>query len=150
MTSFTYAVKTDKGIGRGDAYFTVIASGTKKDMLKQAEVFDAHPETVESKITRESDGEIIHHYFRETASDEPEDEIAQAAQVIKDAGGVVVMPENRERFDAQLKQLHNAEGACDKALAMVNKLTDAIEDMKYDCDAEVYEELLKIADILGR
>lgn len=81
---------------------------------------------------------------------EADDEIAQAARTVKDAGGMVVLPENRERFDAQLKQLHNAEGACDKALAKVNKLTDAIEDMRYDCDAEVYDKLLEIADILGR
>lgn len=78
------------------------------------------------------------------------DEIEQAAQTVKDAGGVVVLPENRERFDAQLKQLHDAEGACDAALAKVNKLTAAIDDMKYDCDGEVYETLLVIADILGR
>ncbi len=47
-------------------------------------------------------------------------------------------------------ELHNAEGARDEALVKVNKLTSAIEDMKYDCDGEVYETLLAIADILGR
>ena len=71
-------------------------------------------------------------------------------EIIAENGGMVVMPENRERFDAQLKELHNAEGACDKALYMVNKLTDAIGDMKLDCDGEVYDVLLEIADVLGR
>ena len=74
----------------------------------------------------------------------------QAAEAVKEAGGMVVLPENRERFDAQLKELHNAEGACNKALAKLNKLTAAIEDMKLDCDAEAYDALLEIADILGR
>ena len=44
------------------------------------------------------------------------------------------------RYERQVKE----------ALAMVNKLTDAIEGTKWDCDAEVYDGLLKLADILGR
>lgn len=41
-------------------------------------------------------------------------------------------------------------GACNKALMMVGKLIDGIENMKWDCDAEVYERLLRIADVLAR
>ena len=40
------------------------------------------------------------------------------------------------------------ENQIDKARRMVNKLTEAIDGMKYDCDGEVYEALLKIADVL--
>ena len=61
---FAYAVKTEKSIERGEGYYTVIAHGTKKRMLEYAEKLDAHPETVASKITRESDGAIVHSYER--------------------------------------------------------------------------------------
>lgn len=42
-----------------------------------------------------------------------------------------------------------ADDKIDEAAWEVKKLTKAIEGMKLDCDAEVYEALLKIADILG-
>lgn len=51
------------------------------------------------------------------------------------------------------KMAHEAvhyENKINKALRMTNKLVDAIENMKYDCDAEVYEKLLKIADVLAQ
>ena len=57
---FEYAVKTEIS----NEYFTVLAHGTKKDMLKFAEQFDAHPETLESKITHKKDNAIVHHYTR--------------------------------------------------------------------------------------
>lgn len=54
----------------------------------------------------------------------------------------------------RLNQIMNGvverDGKIDEALRKVNKLTAAIEDMKLDCDAEVYDTLLAIADILGR
>lgn len=37
-----------------------------------------------------------------------------------------------------------------KALRMVNKLVEAIDNMKYDCDGEIYEYLLKINDVLAQ
>lgn len=61
---FAYAVKTEKSIERGEEYYTVIAHGTKKQMLEIAERLDAHPETVASKITRDKDGAIVHSYQR--------------------------------------------------------------------------------------
>lgn len=36
-----------------------------------------------------------------------------------------------------------------KALRMANKLANAIEDMKYDCDGEVYQAIVKIIDVLA-
>ena len=57
---FEYAVKTEIS----NEYFTVLAHGTKRDMLKFAEKFDAHPETIESKITRRKDSKIVHYYVR--------------------------------------------------------------------------------------
>lgn len=42
------------------------------------------------------------------------------------------------------------ENQVKKALRMVNKLVEAIDDMKYDCDGEVYEKLLKINDVLAQ
>lgn len=53
---------------------------------------------------------------------------------------------------ANHKLCHEAvryENQVHKALCMVNKLVDAIADMKYDCDGEVYEKLLKINDVLA-
>ena len=37
-----------------------------------------------------------------------------------------------------------------EAFRMVNKLLAGIEDMKLDCDGEIYDELCKVADVLGR
>lgn len=59
---FTYSVKTKKSLERGESYYTVIAHGTKKQMLEWAEKFDALPETIASKVTREKDGEVIRSY----------------------------------------------------------------------------------------
>ena len=60
MENFTYAVKTVKS----NDSFIVLCSGTKKRMLEVAEIFDAHAETIESRIRRENDGKIVHHYVR--------------------------------------------------------------------------------------
>lgn len=65
MASFNYAIKTEKSIERGERYFTVVAWGSKKLMQEWAEINDAHPETIESRITREKDGKVVHHYKRE-------------------------------------------------------------------------------------
>lgn len=55
-----------------------------------------------------------------------------------------------KRLDEIMAGVTEREDKIDEALRKVNRLTAAIEDMKLDCDSEVYEELLKIADILGR
>ena len=55
-----------------------------------------------------------------------------------------------KEFDKLIEKYTEADEACNKALMLVNHLTEAIEDMKYDCDGEVYGALLKIADVLGR
>lgn len=62
---FAYKVKTDKGVKEGKNYFTVIAHGTKRDMLEMAKTFDAHPETVASRVVREKDGKAVHCYERQ-------------------------------------------------------------------------------------
>jgi hypothetical protein len=77
MAAFNYAVKTKKSIERGENYYTVIAHGTKKQMLEYAEKLDAHPETVASKVTREKDGEVVHSYKREGKQEEPRERAAQ-------------------------------------------------------------------------
>lgn len=42
----------------------------------------------------------------------------------------------------------DTEAKIDKALAKMDRLLASIEDMKLDCDAEVYEQLCQIADML--
>lgn len=64
MAAFKYAVKTEKTIERGEAYYTVIAWGTKKLMQEWAEKFDAIPTTVASRIIRERDGAVVQEYNR--------------------------------------------------------------------------------------
>lgn len=64
MADFSYAIKTDKSIENGENYFTVIAWGTKRQMMEWAKTFDAMPDTVESKITRSKDKAIVHSYRR--------------------------------------------------------------------------------------
>lgn len=64
MAAFNYAVKTAKSIERGEDYYTVIAHGTKKQMLGWAKMLDAHPETIASKITREKDDKVVQSYMR--------------------------------------------------------------------------------------
>lgn len=60
MAAFNYAVKTEKS----KDYYTVIAWGTKKRMQEWAEKFDAMPDTIASKITRENDGKVVQSYAR--------------------------------------------------------------------------------------
>lgn len=60
MAAFNYAVKTK----RKPNYYTVIASGTKKYMQEWAEIYDALPDTIASRITREKDGKVVHSYKR--------------------------------------------------------------------------------------
>ena len=55
-----------------------------------------------------------------------------------------------KELDRLIDKWAEADGACNKALMMVGKLIDGIENMKWDCDGEVYERLLKIADVLAR
>lgn len=60
MAAFNYAVKTEKS----NDYYTVIAWGTKTRMQEWAKMFDAKPETIASKITRERDGKVVQSYTR--------------------------------------------------------------------------------------
>lgn len=69
MAAFNYAVKTKKSIERGEDYYTVIAWGTKKLMLEYADRFDALPDTIASKITREKDGKVVQSYVRAIETD---------------------------------------------------------------------------------
>jgi hypothetical protein len=64
MAAFNYAVKVEDENGFSEKYFTVIAWGTKKRMMEWAKHFDADPRTVESRITREKDGKVVHSYTR--------------------------------------------------------------------------------------
>lgn len=64
MAAFNYAVKTTKSIERGENYYTVIAWGTKKRMQEWAKMFDAEPDTIASKITREKDGKVVYSYTK--------------------------------------------------------------------------------------
>lgn len=47
------------------------------------------------------------------------------------------------------RQTRTQEVQIAKALRMANKLANAIEDMKYDCDGEVYQAIVKIIDVLA-
>ena len=60
MSRFNYAVKTEMS----PDYFTVMRVGTLKHVTEWADFLDAHPETIESRIVRESDGKIIREYKR--------------------------------------------------------------------------------------
>jgi len=51
--------------------------------------------------------------------------------------------------EEKLRHYWKVEEAQGKALKKLNRLTAKIEDMKWDCDAEVYEALLDIFDTLN-
>lgn len=78
------------------------------------------------------------------------EEVERAGAKLLESGWLVIPAENVERYTSSLSELHQARTACDAALKKANRLIAAIDDMKYDCDGEVYETLLVIADILGR
>ena len=54
-----------------------------------------------------------------------------------------------EISDGKLKRYWKVEKAQEAALEKLNRLTSKIEDMEWDCDAEVYEALLDIFDTLN-
>lgn len=54
------------------------------------------------------------------------------------------------RLNEIMKGAQKLDDQVAEAFREVKKLTDAIEAMKYDCDAEVYDGLCKLFDILGR
>lgn len=122
-------------------------------------VKDSDGHTMRVEVTahrdgRQADYEIVstndHEFHPDWAAYREAEKVKQAEVTVQQSGGLVIPVENVERYMARQSELHEAEAVCNAALAKVNKLTAAIEDMKLDCDAEVYEELLKIADILGR
>ena len=61
---FKYAVKTAKSIEDGKDYYTVVATGTKKAMMKVASIVDNDPNTVASVIKRSKDGEVVYSYSK--------------------------------------------------------------------------------------
>lgn len=55
-----------------------------------------------------------------------------------------------EELDKLISENTEANEACDRAMRMITKLCNRIENMSYDCDGEVYETLLKIQKLLNR
>ena len=96
--------------------------------------------------------------------EELDETLSDTRYVFVDAGGKSYMSEEEvERFvsngtvEISTKRLNEIMNGCverdkqiDKAFNLVNKVIGKIEDMKWDCDGEVYDALLKIQDVLGR
>lgn len=56
----------------------------------------------------------------------------------------------RESAENTCKEIVDLTITKNKAAKLVNKLVGKIEGMELDCDAEVYESLLKIQSVLAR
>jgi len=84
--------------------------------------------------------------------------------VFKDGGGKMYMHSDEvekfvsngtveissDRLGQIMKGVEQRDGQINEALRKVNAIIGKIEDMKLDCEGEVYDELCKVADILSR
>ena len=122
-------------------------------------VFDGEGHSARINVTAHKDGRQAdyeiesvndHEFHPDWQAWRDARELESAKRAITKSGGLVIEAENVGRFDARQTELVIAGAACDRALKMVNKVIAKIEDMKWDCDGEIYDELLKIADVLGR
>lgn len=111
-------------------------------------VKDADEHTMRIEVTahrdgRQADYEILsvndHSFHPDWASYRESEEVKRAEAKVQQSGGLVIPAENVEQYMSRQGELHEAETVHDEALRKVNKLTAAIEDMKLDCDGEVYE-----------